>query len=92
MEEIRYTIEFKNSVYNDLDRLSLEGLNLMDKFEAFLLELCVHPTKGTGKVERLKHYKDAFVYSRRINKKHRLTYQILEEEKKVIILSAYDHY
>ncbi|MFT6216181.1 MAG: toxin YoeB [Roseivirga sp.] len=50
-----------------------------------------HPTKGTGKPEMLKHDL-AGLYSRRINKKHRLVYSINEQVVTVYVLSAWSHY
>lgn len=32
------------------------------------------------------------LYSRRINRKHRLVYKVLEEEKMIIIVSMWSHY
>ena len=46
---------------------------------------------GTGKVERLKGKGERLIYSRRINDKHRLIYEIFEEEKKVVLAAAYGH-
>lgn len=51
-------------------------------------ELARHPTSGTGKPDRLKNY----TYSRRISGKHRLVYEIHDEEIIIILLSAYGHY
>jgi len=51
----------------------------------------VHPRTGTGQPEKLKHDLEG-LYSRRINRKHRLVYNIKEEIVTVIVLSAYSHY
>ncbi|MBR1922786.1 MAG: Txe/YoeB family addiction module toxin, partial [Paludibacteraceae bacterium] len=50
-----------------------------------------HPQTGTGHPEQLKGDK-AGLWSRRINKKHRLIYEIHETEVIVLILTAYGHY
>jgi toxin YoeB len=50
-----------------------------------------HPTKGTGQPEMLKHDL-AGLYSRRINKKHRLVYSINEQVVTVYVLTAWFHY
>jgi len=50
-----------------------------------------HPRKGTGKPEQLKGDLSG-LYSRRINKKHRLIYDIQDEIITVIVLSAHSHY
>ncbi|WP_311325381.1 hypothetical protein [Capnocytophaga sputigena] len=43
-------------------------------------------------LNHLKGYGERNVYSRRIDKKHRLTYEVFEEERYIEILSAYGHY
>jgi toxin YoeB len=54
-----------------------------------LNELSDHPFVGTGKPEPLK-YELAGFWSRRINREHRLVYQVGKE--KVLIYSAKGHY
>ena len=50
-----------------------------------------HPETGSGQPEILKHDLEG-LYSRRINKKHRLVYDIKDEIVTVIVLSAHSHY
>ena len=50
-----------------------------------------HPYSGTGKPELLKHNYAGY-YSRRITQKHRLIYEINDQEITVLILSAAGHY
>ena len=50
-----------------------------------------HPSEGTGQPEILK-YNMAGLYSRRINKKHRLVYSIEETIVTVQVLSAWSRY
>lgn len=64
----------------------------LEKIDALLDEIELHPTTGTGKPEALKGYGERSVYSRRIDQKHRLTYEIFEEEKFVKVLACYGHY
>jgi addiction module toxin, txe/yoeB family len=52
----------------------------------------VSPKKGIGKPEALKGYGEREVWSRRINDKHRLVYEIFEQESEVKILTAFGHY
>lgn len=54
-------------------------------------ELRVHPATGAGKPEQLK-YEYSGHWSRKINSKHRLIYQIHEEEVIVEVVQAYGHY
>jgi toxin YoeB len=64
---------------------------VLRKIENLFKELEEHPYFGTGKPEPLK-YKRPGVYSRRINRKHRLVYSIQEEVITVLVLDAYGHY
>ena len=64
---------------------------ILPKIEKLLEELRAHPRSGTGQPEQLKHNLDGF-WSRRINRKHRLIYQIEDEVVKVLVVSAFSHY
>ena len=73
-------------IYKSGDKASIK------KLEKIILELQEHPTFGTGNPEQLKHHLSGF-WSRRINKKDRLIYQIIEEpENLVVVVSALGHY
>ena len=88
--EIDFSIE---EAKDDIARHQAAGnLKLIVKIDTFLDEIELHPLTGTGKPERLKGYGDHVVYSRRINDAHRLVYEVIEEEKKVRLLSAWGHY
>ncbi|MFY7811261.1 MAG: Txe/YoeB family addiction module toxin, partial [Flavobacterium sp.] len=63
----------------------------LKKVNQFLLELEQHPTTGSGNPEQLKHELSGY-WSRRINKKDRLIYQIIETEVLVVVVSALGHY
>ena len=63
----------------------------LKKLQQLLNELREHPFLGTGQPELLKH-ELAGLYSRRINKKHRLVYSVEEEQVIVYVLSAWSHY
>ena len=60
------------------------------KLMRFFEELVEHPTTGTGKVERLVGYDNR--WSRRLNKKDRLIYDVYNEVVSVEIVSAKGHY
>ncbi|MDR0955320.1 MAG: Txe/YoeB family addiction module toxin [Rikenellaceae bacterium] len=64
---------------------------LVQKVYALIPELEAHPRTGTGKPEQLRHTKGE-MWSRRIDSKHRLVYEIREDELVVIAISAYGHY
>ncbi len=64
---------------------------LVVKINTILLELEEKPRIGIGKPEQLKGFSRE-VWSRRINTKHRLVYEIKEQELLVLALTAYGHY
>lgn len=64
----------------------------LNKIATFITEIAIHPKMRTGHPEPLKGYECRNVYSRRIDKKHRLIYEIFEEEKRIELLSAWGHY
>jgi len=62
------------------------------KLEKIIIELSEHPTIGIGNPEALKYDLSGF-WSRRLNKKDRLIYEIIEEpDKLVVVISALGHY
>lgn len=74
---------------SDIERIRDSGSkkSLM-KVYTLLEELKLHPTTGTGKPERLKHFTIP-TWSRRISQKHRLVYEIQEERIIVMVLSKH---
>lgn len=87
-----YVLEFSDHALEDIEKHKKAGdQSVLKKIQKLLNELRVHPTEGTGQPEKLKHDLTG-LYSRRINKKHRLVYSINEEVVTVHILSAYSHY
>ena len=93
MEEETYKLKYSDEYLNHLEKHLKSGQKkLLVKIDSLLDELEVHPTTGTGQVEPLKGYSERNVYSRRIDKKHRLTYEVFEEEKYIEVLAAYGHY
>ena len=93
MEKELYVLEEKPIFSEDIQKHKEAGQKkIIKKIASFLSELEENPTQGTGQVERLKHYGERSVWSRRIDQKHRLVYEVFEEEKPVELLSAYGHY
>ena len=77
--------DFRN-IYRSGDAASIK------KLEKIILELTLNPQVGSGSPEILK-FSLSGLWSRKINKKDRLIYQIIEiPERVVIILSALGHY
>jgi len=89
---MKYTIELTKTALSDIEKHKKSGdKKTLRKIDELLNELLEHPSKGTGQPEALKHDIEG-LYSRRINKKHRLVYRIREEIVTVIVLGAYSHY
>ena len=87
-----YTLEFSKTALTDIEKHKKSGDKAtLKKIQKLLNELMEHPTSGTGQPEILKHDL-AGLYSRRINKKHRLVYSIKEQIVTVYVLSAWSHY
>jgi len=89
---MNYTLEFSKIALEDIKKHKKSGDKAtLKKIEKLLNELMEHPTTGTGQPEILKHDLQG-LYSRRINKKHRLIYCIKEEIITIYVLSARSHY
>jgi toxin YoeB len=87
-----YVLELSETALEDIEKHKKAGdKSVLKKIERLLNELMEHPTTGTGQPEKLKH-ELAGLYSRRINRKHRLIYSINEQVVTVYVLSAWSHY
>lgn len=87
-----YVIEFKRQAEKDIDFFRKSGNKiLLEKLFKLLSELQENPYFGTGKPEKLK-YKDGNVWSRRIDAKNRLIYEVFEDKIIVEIISVKGHY
>jgi toxin YoeB len=85
-----YDLDYTEQVKKDIASHKKAGNKaVLNKILVFFEELTEHPFTGTGKPEPLKHNL-AGLWSRRINKEHRLVYEV--ENQTVFILSAYGHY
>lgn len=86
MIELVYAPDF----LEDIDWLRKNNRKLFEKVRDLALDVVQHPTNGLGKPERLR-YCDSVVYSRRIDKKNRLVYEIVNT-KCVKMLRCLNHY
>jgi toxin YoeB len=87
-----YNVVFNKEADKDIMQIIKSGdKKSLKKLNQILLELEKHPTTGSGNPEQLKHELSGY-WSRRINKKDRLIYQIMETEVLVIVVSALGHY
>lgn len=91
MEKFRLSLRPQAEL--DFSKIYKSGdISTIKKVEKILLELQIHPEIGIGNPERLKYDLSGF-WSRRINQKDRLIYEIIEEpDNLVVIISALGHY
>ena len=87
-----FKIIFTKIAEKGILRLKKSGnQKLIQKLDQLLDELEEHPETGTGKPERLKNNLSG-LWSRRINKEHRLVYSIDGYKVTVTVISVYGHY
>mgnify|MGYP000862980787 FL=1 len=85
-----YQLNFSQQAQNDISFYKKTGNKLVLKKLLLLLnEISEHPYSGTGKPEALK-YNLIGLWSRRINKEHRLVYEVIEDQ--ILVHSAKGHY
>ena len=84
-----YNIVYTKKAINDIPKL--KSVKLDKKAKALVEIIKENPYKTPPTYEKLMGDLTG-VYSRRINIKHRLVYEVLEEEKTVKIISLWTHY
>jgi toxin YoeB len=85
-----YNLDFSGQAQKDIFFHKTSGNKaVLKKLLVLFEELTEHPFEGTGKPELLK-YDLAGYYSRRINREHRIVYEVKEDT--VFVLSAKGHY
>lgn len=75
----------------DMVKLAQSEPKAFAKAQALIEELKEHPRTGTGHPEQLSGDR-AGQWSRRITQKHRLVYEINDNEVIVLVLTSYGHY
>ena len=90
---MNYNVILQKQALKELKKLTKSGRkNDINKMYEILEELKIHRTTGIGNPEQLK-YDLSGKWSRRINKKDRIIYEIIEEpEHLVVVVSALGHY
>jgi len=86
-----YFIDYTPESIEDARRLQKSEPKAFQKLQKLLAELREHPTTGTGHPHQLTGNR-AGQWARSITKKHRLVYEIFEQEVIVYVLAAYGHY
>ncbi len=85
-----YKIIYSQKAEKDLARLLKDEQPAYKKALKLIAELYEHPRTGTGHPEPLKGRPNQ--WSRHITQKHRLVYEINDDEVIVLVLTAYKHY
>ncbi len=89
---MNYKLKLTKIALSDIQLHKKSGnKSILKKIDVLLNELMLHPRKGTGRPEKLKYDLEG-LYSRRINKEHRLVYRIQDNIVTVLVLSAHSHY
>ena len=85
-----FPLDFSDQATEDITYHKKAGNKaLLKKMLVLLEEISEHPFTGTGKPEALKHDL-AGKWSRRINREHRLIYEVKDNE--IIVVSLKGHY
>ncbi len=86
-----YKIDYTEQAKEDLAKLKRNEPKAFMKARKFLNELMEHPYVGTGHPEPLRGDRSG-QWSRTITKKHRLVYEVHDNEVYVLVVAAYGHY
>jgi toxin YoeB len=82
-------VTFSPKAKEDFDYWLVNNKPIARKIVSLIEALSLNPFEGIGKPEPLKHNLSGY-WSRRINKEHRLVYEVTDD--KILILSAKGHY
>jgi len=92
MEGFRYRVITLPEAEKDILAYKKAGNKIaLARIKRILEELAVHPETGIGRPEMLKYEYTGF-WSREIDKKNRMRYEIKETEVTVEVISAMYHY
>ncbi|MFN0049203.1 MAG: Txe/YoeB family addiction module toxin [Cytophagales bacterium] len=87
---MNFEVEFSDKAKEDIQKHKKFGnIKNWNKIKELIEDICSSPFEGKGKPEPLK-YKFSGKWSRRIDKEHRLIYEIKEDI--ILIYSAFGHY
>lgn len=84
-----YIVRIKNSAKADLKKIKQSNLTI--QFEKVIQTLKENPYLPTQSFEKLRPTHEG-LYSRRLNRLHRVVYKVNEDEKIVEIYSCWTHY
>ncbi len=87
-----YKVEFWDSAFDDLKALRKNDKNDYVKCFDLFQAIVQNPKEGIGHPERLKYHRNKEIWSRKINKKDRIVYEINDEEEMIVVFSCLGHY
>jgi toxin YoeB len=85
-----FRLEFSKRFLREYHRAKKDTA-LAKRVDYVLGEISANPTGGIGKIERIKG-NSGNRYSRRVDKKNRIIYDVLDGEKVIIFLRCLGHY
>ena len=94
MEPI-YAVELTKKAIDQLNLIKKSGTKATkERLERIFYELAYSPMNinGFASPERLKHYPNEQVWSRELSKKDRVTYEVFEVEKTILVFRLLGHY
>jgi toxin YoeB len=86
---VKWSLQFKNSAKRDAERLAKAGLKA--KAEKVLNLIEEDPYRVPPPCEKLVGDLTG-LFSRRINLRHRLVYEVVTESREVMVYSMFSHY
>jgi toxin YoeB len=86
-----YSLDYSDDALEGLAKLAKSEPMAFKKAKTLLKELETHPYTGTGHPHPLKEDRTG-QWARSISKKHRLVYQVEDQQVLILVLSAYGHY
>lgn len=88
----KYTITVASRARKELQAHNRSGHQpTIKRIEQIFLELSETPYEGIGNPEPLKYHLSGY-WSRRLNKRDRMIYRVIEDHVQVLIVSAIGHY
>lgn len=86
-----YKIRLSVTAEKSIDRFCKSNVTAYKKVIVLLKSISQTPREGLGRPEPLKKGNNT-IYSRRIDKKNRMVYEIFDDTVQVLIISAEGHY
>jgi toxin YoeB len=82
---------YDDSSFEEFTAWAVEDRKIFKKINDLIKDIKRNPKSGIGKPEQLKHDLSGY-WSRHIDSKHRLVYQMAENNDEIIIISCKNHY